>query len=273
MIAIRKGLAPPGLISAGEEHARVLCAAYDADPESFRRGEKRMEIRESIYASEAVKANLVACHHGKCCYCETHIPVPYADAHVEHWRPKSSSRQGRGEKSIWPGYYWLAYSWDNLLLSCPYCNRNNKRDLFPLDDPSARARHHGMPLENETPCVLKPDGGEDPRNHIRFELDEPIGLTPIGRNTIEVLRLETKFQEDRLAHFQRIRHARELCIEFMNSVDPKARRYSVELRAIIEDAVRPEQPYSAMVAAYLETNPLPRLAAATVDDATGVGAS
>ena len=32
MIAIQKGPAPPGLISAGEEHAKELCAAYDADP-------------------------------------------------------------------------------------------------------------------------------------------------------------------------------------------------------------------------------------------------
>ncbi len=30
-------------------------------------------------------------------------------AHVEHYRPKST-------------YYWLAYSWDNLLLCCDKCN-------------------------------------------------------------------------------------------------------------------------------------------------------
>src|SRR5207248_2110228 len=94
VIAISKGAAPLGLISAGEEHVEELCAAYDADPELYRRG-KRMAIRRSIYASDVVKAQLEASHHGKCCYCETLIPKPYAHSHVEHWRPKSSSRQGR----------------------------------------------------------------------------------------------------------------------------------------------------------------------------------
>ena len=257
MIAIRKGDAPPGLVLAGEEHAKELCEAYDANPELYRSGEQKMDVRKSIYASDAVKAALDACHHGKCCYCETLIPTPYADPHVEHWRPKSSSRQALDEKSGWPGYYWLAYSWDNLLLSCAFCNRNNKRDLFPLDDPSARARHHGMPVEDEAPAILKPDGDEDPRDHIKFELDEPVGLTPLGRKTIEVLRLNSKAHEARLTHLKMVRQAREWSIGLMNSVDPKARQYSLHLRGVIEDAVRPEQPYSAMVAAFLEANPLP----------------
>ena len=38
--------------------------------------------------------------------------------HVEHYRPKSF-------------YYWLAFSWDNLLIACPTCNQNKKAN-FPL---------------------------------------------------------------------------------------------------------------------------------------------
>ena len=76
MIGIRKGAAPPGLVRAGEEHAKELCAAYDADPELYRSGKQTMDVRRSIYASNAVKAELAACHNGKCCYCETWIPKP-----------------------------------------------------------------------------------------------------------------------------------------------------------------------------------------------------
>lgn len=67
------------------------------------------------YKTDDIKAALNNIYHGKCAFCETKSE----SMHVEHFRPK------RG------GYYWLAYSWDNLLLSCPTCN-TNKSDVFPL---------------------------------------------------------------------------------------------------------------------------------------------
>jgi hypothetical protein len=204
-----------------------------------------------------VKAKLEACHHGKCCYCETHIPKPYAHSHVEHWRPKLSSRQVRDKKKrTWPGYYWLAYSWDNLLLSCFLCN-SNKSDLFPLKNPAARARHHGMRVEDEVPAILKPDGDRDPRDHITFRGVEPVGLTPLGRKTIEVLGLDSPKHGLRRDYLEKIHQARELSIDLVGSVEPKLRQHAAHFRDFVEKAVRPEKPYSAMVAAYLEANPLP----------------
>lgn len=70
---------------------------------------------DSRYKLEDIKACLREIYHNKCAYCETSLE----QLHVEHYRPK------RG------GYYWLVYSWDNLLLSCPICN-GNKRDFFPI---------------------------------------------------------------------------------------------------------------------------------------------
>ena len=255
MIAIHKGEAPPNLIRAGEQHAGELCEAYDADPEPYRGG-KRMAIRKSNYASDTVRAGLEACHHGKCCYCETLIPRPYAHSHVEHWRPKSSVRQGPDEKRTWPGYYWLAYDWDNLLQSCFLCNLS-KSDMFPLENPAARARHHGMRVGDERPAILKPDGVMDPRDHITFHMEVPVGLTPLGRKTIEVLGLDSPKHEPRLTHLREIERDRELSIELAGNVNPKLRQHADRFRRIVEDAVRPEQPYSAMVSAYLEANPLP----------------
>lgn len=256
MIRIHKGAAPPSLVRANSKYCKTLCDAYDADPGLYRNG-KPMAIRGSIYKTKAVKKALAKCHYGKCCYCETWIPEPYAHSHVEHWRPKSSSRQKRGDKRTWPGYYWLSYEWENLLWSCAFCNSANKSDLFPLDNPAARAKHHRMSVQDERPSIIKPDGAEDPRNHIKFELDEVIGLTPIGKKTIEVLRLNSKFQEARLTHFKKIREARDRYINLMNSVDPKAREDALHWRRFVEHAAALDQPYSAMVAAYLETYPLP----------------
>ena len=47
--------------------------------------------------------------HPTCCFCGANDQC----LQVEHYRPKSK-------------YYWLAYSWDNLLLSCPMCNQAKK---------------------------------------------------------------------------------------------------------------------------------------------------
>jgi hypothetical protein len=46
-------------------------------------------------------------------------------------------------------------------------------------------------------------------------------------------------------------------IDLMGSDDPAAQRCAERLREFVEQAVRPEMPYSAMVAAYLEAHPLP----------------
>ena len=73
-------------------------------------------------------------------------------------------------------YYWLAYSWDNLLLVCGFCNKK-KGNQFPLADPAVRAMHHGMSIEAEKPTILKPDGDADPRDHIRFRGVEVEGFT------------------------------------------------------------------------------------------------
>lgn len=70
---------------------------------------------DSRYKYKDIKDALMTLYHGKCAYCETYDPSP----HIEHYRPK------RG------GYYWMAYSWDNLILSCSQCNIR-KGSLFPI---------------------------------------------------------------------------------------------------------------------------------------------
>jgi uncharacterized protein (TIGR02646 family) len=257
VIAIHKGAPPPTLLSAGKKHADELCTAYDAEPKLYRSGKRKMNVRKSIYASKAVRAALDDCQHGKCCYCETRIQEPYADKHVEHWRPKLSSRQSRNQTSIWPGYYWLAYSWDNLLLSCAFCNRDNKRDRFPLKNPAARARNHRMRIEDEVPAILKPDGGIDPFDHIKFHQDVPVKRTALGRVTIEVLRLDSPKHRRNEYLKEEIERRRQTYIELYQSDDPRVQRVAERARRFLEAAVRPERPYSAMVAAYLAANPLP----------------
>ncbi|MBA1438806.1 MAG: TIGR02646 family protein, partial [Epsilonproteobacteria bacterium] len=59
------------------------------------------------YKVGSVQKRLKAIYHLKCAYCEQKLLD--APKHIEHYRPKDI-------------YYWLAYSWDNLLLCCGGCN-------------------------------------------------------------------------------------------------------------------------------------------------------
>lgn len=60
----------------------------------------------SRYKYNDVLIKLKSLYCNKCAYCEAKVE----QGHVEHYRPKFS-------------YYWLAYSWDNLLYCCPTCNQ------------------------------------------------------------------------------------------------------------------------------------------------------
>ncbi len=255
MIAIQKCPAPPGLVRAGEEHARELCAAYDAAPELYLSGKQKMEVRKGIYKS--VRAELNACHRGKCCYCEVRFDdrKPQAYPEVEHWRPQSN-------------YYWLAYSWDNLLLSCSFCNRT-KGDQFPLADPAMRATYHGMRIDDETPEILKPDGDEELRKHIKFVGDRPEGRTPHGHRTVEVLELDSPIHAGRRDYLAELAKKRKLCIDLMGVDDARVRPHVEDARKEVEAAVQPDKPFSAMAAAFLAANPLPDPSAQKVMGAGG----
>jgi hypothetical protein len=86
-------------------------------------------------------------------------------------------------------------------------------------------------------------------------LEVPVGLTPIGSNTIEVLRLDK--HEARLTHLKWIREIREYFVYLMNRNDPEAQAWAERFYQVLTEAVHSDKPYSAMVADYLAANPLP----------------
>ena len=139
---------------------------------------------------------LMTMHHHKCCYCETSL-FTSAYLHVEHFRPKSAVRQSRDHEQEYPGYFWMKYSWQNLLLACFDCNSGHKGTLFPLEDPARRARSHKDDLSAEHPVFIGPSL-EDPREHISFVNGYPKGLSERGCQTIKLLGLRrTKLEEQR----------------------------------------------------------------------------
>ena len=70
-------------------------------------------IYNSRYKTSDIKDKLNNLYYHKCAYCENHAE----QTQVDHYRPKKD-------------YYWLAYSWDNLICSCPTCNQFKTNDFL-----------------------------------------------------------------------------------------------------------------------------------------------
>jgi hypothetical protein len=137
---------------------------------------------------------------GKCMYCEQKFDAgSYGDA--EHFRPKGEVTEHRQKLDNHPGYYWLAYEWQNLLLSCEKCNRPHrdamgvshpgKLNEFPIDgtrvsEPNPKPELWWTELEAEKPLLLHPYF-DNPEVHFDAA---PEGFlqhkTEQGQTTIEV---------------------------------------------------------------------------------------
>jgi hypothetical protein len=128
------------------------------------------------------------------------------DGDVEHFRPKAGWCQGAGEPLNTPGYYWLAYDWNNLLLCCSACNQRFKRNYFPLVNPEARANAPEDDISLEVPLFINP-AERDPAEFIDFrkEIAYAIDDNPIGKMTIGALGLNrANFNERRRDHLARL---------------------------------------------------------------------
>ncbi|ACY14331.1 hypothetical protein [Haliangium ochraceum] len=136
----------------------------------------------------AHKDVFAAAQRDKCAYCETESAAAQFGT-IDHYRPKTSivdrASGNRGRRRR-PGYYWLAYDWQNWLYVCQVCN-HAKGEQFPL---RRRRRVRPGAERDERPLLLNPYD-TDPAPHLRFDARGGVrGLTPEGRRTIEVCRLE-----------------------------------------------------------------------------------
>ena len=163
MIKITKpAQAPAILLSRGIPTRSRHCDDYLLHKTEYDAGKLPFAFDGGIYGGEAVKNALIKAQHGKCCFCERKTGK---DGDVEHFRPKAGCRQTPKGSLLRPGYYWLAYDWDNLLLSCSACNQRHKRNLFPLTNPGKRANSHTHDVALEAPLFLHP-AQQDPEQYI-----------------------------------------------------------------------------------------------------------
>ncbi len=154
MIRVRRGREPAMMAQARHvELPRVRAIASVRRPTAVEIGRQYTVVTRHLWQAQWYK----------CCYCEHQCQLAFHD--LEHYRPKTRADRGPGFADY--GYWWLAWTWGNLLFACPGCNRSGKNDRFPLDPASTALQPEAQPPGHETPLLIDP-GGEDPMPEIQF---------------------------------------------------------------------------------------------------------
>lgn len=245
MIRITKTVRVPIKLSGdGAALKQEYCDAYDADPASYANGTKNFDFDGDVYGASSVKKALSDAQHGKCCFCEAKIlHIDYGD--VEHFRPKKAYKQTKGQKLQHPGYYWLAYDWNNLFLSCAICNQRFKGNLFPLDDPANRAQLHDFDIDLEDPVFVHPSD-DDPEVYISFHDEIPVAINgnKRGTTTISWLGLDReKLNEHRRIFLSLLKNTKIVA----NSQLPQ----SQEAQELLQELIKDKSEYASMTRVFL----------------------
>ncbi len=243
----------------------------------------KFKFNYTAYTKKPLKRALTTLFHGKCAYCESRY-AGNQPMDVEHWRPKGKVEDPSGE---FPGYYWLAATWDNLLPSCIDCNRSRtqydsylreelnlgKQTQFPVLDNKYLVKYdkpHIHDKENNggsevpllvNPCLDEPsyyfyyhDGLVFPKPELTGDDREK------AENSIRVYALNRSgLVYDRLA-VVRLIDQRFFTLECLMEIDSSAT--SLEIKMIIDELIaheidslvemkKPDKVFSAMVAQLL----------------------
>lgn len=165
---------------------------YDASSQDYIDGINKFEFNSKIYGNKKIKKSLIKSQYGKCAFCEQNVlNVSHGD--VEHFRPKGGYNQSLNRQLQLPGYYWLAYNWDNLLFTCASCNQRFKKNLFPILNPAQRAKNHNDDISKEKAIFINPYN-ENPKYLIGFNQEVAQGKDKRkrGEKTINALGLNRK---------------------------------------------------------------------------------
>ena len=214
------------------------------------------ERRNQIWGD--VKPYFMEAQHRKCGFCEVIITESTGD--VEHYRPKNAVwslaergaeqehlvniRGRRFNKDFASGYWWLAYSWDNYLVSCPTCNQKWKSALFTVAE--QRTSPPAVGDENaETPMLMDPFGWESPSAHLEFDdlgQVQALANSPIGSDTIVTCGLDR--ESLRSSRFEKAVRAFALLRNLSQAATPDG---TMQILADFYELGRPEYVHYGMV--------------------------
>jgi 5-methylcytosine-specific restriction endonuclease McrA len=272
---------PPSLATAGVEEEKKATQHYRKP------ANKETTFPFAAYKGDDVVAALNKLFHHKCAYCESSYKAT-SPADIEHFRPKGAivirGERGEKDKRDRPGYYWLAATWENLLASCPDCNRARTHPFKDPGDeeemPGVRGKANKFPLIDEKRRVRTPptqgEGTEAgqrllidpcrdrPEAHLEFLHDGLIwakktrsGYSRKGIESILAYGLTRKeLKEARLAHLLLLAQKMRGTLFFIEGLEKKPGdpAFEQEFR-ILRDELRAQtaadQPYAGLTRQFV----------------------
>jgi uncharacterized protein (TIGR02646 family) len=167
--------------------------------------------------------------HNKCAYCERIVghDVPGT---FNRFRPNRDALNLKGSASP-DHYWWLAYRWENLYLSCVGCDLQ-KGKRFPVDGTRATRRGGKKAIAQEKRLLIDPCD-ENPIAHLVFFEDGLVAAregSRKGESTIDILGLNrAELVDARSAHALRLRDL----LEEGRRLAPRAAAGNVRMKAIV----------------------------------------
>ena len=248
MIRINKPDTPPKTLQEkGQKATQKDLQLYESSSELSRSKKDFFSFDSTIYTHSSVKEILKVSQYDKCCFCERKIELK----DVEHYRPKAAYQSDSETDLIRPGYFWLAYDWDNLLLSCAICNRSYKKNWFPIEDEKTRAKSPDQSLDQEVPLIINPTK-ENPEKFIEFIGDKPKAIDGNikGTKTIEKIGLNRPFlDERRFEHYKNCKYLYKLIQLFdaKENLDRNEKKLVTEARHLLSKYVLASSEYAGMI--------------------------
>ncbi len=227
---------------------------------------KAINTRDDVW--KALRETFAKLRKDKCWYCESNDGR--SDRPFDHYRPKNAI----AERDDHGGYWWLAFSWDNLRYCCTFCNSRRvdkehgtaggKHDYFPIWKDGVRATFDKCSpddLEREKPMLLDPCCVTDPPllwfDENGKPAPNPLLCGPQGtflyervRVSIELYHLDHYKIVDRRQQLyetikRKIAQADEKLRRWRDNSDMTAQQSLTEEVKELREFMSPEQPYSA----------------------------
>lgn len=173
MIRIERGSEPQALKAARASRLREAIA-------SFNLGGAGAVVCEG-YCAKGVKEALYIAQHKKCAWCEQRTNLESQP--IEHYRPKAGARRSDSEVDS-ERYWWLTWTWENLLFACARCNdQGHKGNHFPL-----------APKSKPLPLPKRPIGERLPARYFDVSREQPLLLDPAREDPLDSIRWVPVYQ-------------------------------------------------------------------------------
>lgn len=280
-------------LKRSDKATRSAIAAWEAWVQGPRATDFQCRFTERVW-KDLKEWLLKDVFHDKCAYCETDFPR--ANGHAEHYRPKGGVMEDKTTRQYaqcdvplppenpcgtvqHPGYFWLAYHWENLVPACEFCNSNEgKLEQYPArrhilmkplteaERDTLKGKYWPSPAWNgwyylssqdldreEQPFIinpLNPAPGYEPRTHLHFGVKGAITAvngSPIGQKSIEVYNLDSDKLRQRRQKAQEAIQLQYFSAFAVNPQDPAALADQK-----IQDFLEYREPYSTAALEYLD---------------------